>query len=326
MAFISCIYNISIFFVHLFVCSDFLRDEGAQDLKYTEWALNGSGNSASSSNVEEDTHLKLQYSFCREFVYAFPRTTMLMFGPKLAPIKQCHYLYLTREGACARTLDDLETATLKRAVVMFVTKFDGIPMADVFKVLQYWVLEERGNGVYMQIGVAIHYVKSTMFKSQILSGTKEEVGMLLKRYEAYAALRASEFVKAEQQQQQRGDDCSADKNVVTKRRQSYRRPSLDNQTASSLVSSGTSPILSEAKVQTHVNVPDNLSKASVSFAQLLEPPYVYVVGGALLICLLLLIMHLRTLYRLAAVDAKLNDLTRDIHRVLKAVENSGGQV
>lgn len=279
-------------------------------------ANGGNGTNNSSRLVEEDTHLKLQYSFCREFIYAFPRTTMLMFGPKLAPIKQSHYLHLTKEGSDAKSLDDLESAGLRRAVVLFVTKFDGIPMADVFKVLQYWVLEERGNGVYIQVGVAIHYVKSTMFKGQILSGTKEEVGVLLKRYETYAALRGSEFVKAERQQQQKGGDSN---DGINRRRLSYRRPSLDQQAASALVS-GTSSLLAESAPQAKPEVVNTVVNARVDLSLLLEQPYVYVVSGVLLFCLLLLIVHTFTLYRLAAIDAKLSALVKDVHRALNTAQ------
>lgn len=190
----------------LYACGygDFLRDEGALDLKYTEWT-------PFCGSVDEDVHSKLKFNFSREFVYAFPRTTMLMFGPKFAPIKQTQYLFIP-EGSSLSSFEALEAALPQQAVVLFVTKFEGIPMADVFKVLQYWVIDSKPStdehdmaiarhSVHIQVGVAIHYVKSSMFKSQILSGTKDEVGGQIKKYVLYAELRAAEFKRALDQEQ-----------------------------------------------------------------------------------------------------------------------------
>lgn len=106
----------------------------------------------------------------------------LMFGPKNAPATQVQYLYLPcKENIVggAKSFDDLKGFKPLRGLVLTITQFDGIPMADVFKVMQYWTFESNSSSsqsCMVRVGVAMHYIKSTMFKSQILNGTKEELG------------------------------------------------------------------------------------------------------------------------------------------------------
>lgn len=103
-----------------------------------------------------------------------------MFGPKNAPATQVQYLYLPCKeniAGAAKGVDDLRRFKPSRGLVLTITQFDGIPMADVFKVMQYWTFESLTNSsCTVRVGVAMHYIKSTMFKSQILNGTKEELG------------------------------------------------------------------------------------------------------------------------------------------------------
>jgi hypothetical protein len=194
---------------------DFLRDEGALELKYSEWSRIASSGAASSDSalprvVEEDSHSKLPFAFSRDFTYAFPRTTMLMFGPKFAPIKQTQYLFLPQQEqteeqqAALNSLEALEALQPQQLAVLFVTKFEGIPMADVFKVLQYWVFSSDASSgeLSVQVGVAIHYVKSSLFKSQILSGTKDELGAQVGKYVQYAQARGAEFKRTLEQQEE----------------------------------------------------------------------------------------------------------------------------
>lgn len=138
------------------------------DIKGNDWQAFG-------QSAHEDV-MKLNFTFKREFSFSHPRTTMLMFGPKNAPTKQCHYAYLPSKIARTSTsMEELKNCKPKKFIVLFITQFDGIPMADVFKVLQYWSFEDTDKGCYAKAVLAIHYVKSSMFKGQILSGSKEEI-------------------------------------------------------------------------------------------------------------------------------------------------------
>lgn len=140
------------------------------EINYTEWV-------PCASNVPEDV-AKLPYCYSRQFNYLHPRTTMLMFGPKNAPTMQTQYLYLPGGRKHAPDVASLGTVHPARGVIMTLTCFQGIPMCDVFKVLQYWSFEINAadnSRTEMRVGLAIHYMKSTMFKAQIYGGSKEEL-------------------------------------------------------------------------------------------------------------------------------------------------------
>jgi hypothetical protein len=127
---------------------------------------------------------------------------MLMFGPKNAPAKQTQFLYLYGRGSGKiSTFEDLKSCRPRRGVVLTMTQFDGIPMADMFKVLQYWGFEDHGSSdspaVLMSIGVHIHFIKSTLLKGQIVSGVRDELAVLSKKYLTWSRSRIEEFILAE---------------------------------------------------------------------------------------------------------------------------------
>ena len=88
---------------------------------------------------------KLTFHFQRTCSYLHPRTSMLMFGPKNAPAEQIQYLHIPEwvgkepSTVSVENLGRLET--ISNALVMTTTQFDGIPMADVFKLFMYWSFE-----------------------------------------------------------------------------------------------------------------------------------------------------------------------------------------
>jgi hypothetical protein len=108
-----------------------------------------------------------------------------MFGPKNAPATQIQYLYLpckdnvhSDDDTVGNAMDKLKQFNPTRGAVLTITQFDGIPMADVFKVMQYWSFEST-NGIsdcIVRIGVSLHFIKSSLFKAQIVGGTKDELG------------------------------------------------------------------------------------------------------------------------------------------------------
>lgn len=157
-------------FICIAICSGFLLEEGELEINYTEWV-------PCASNVPEDV-AKLPYCYSRQFNYLHPRTTMLMFGPKNAPTMQTQYLYLPGGRKHAPDVASLASVHPARGVIMTLTCFQGIPMCDVFKVLQYWSFELNAadtSRTEMRVGLAIHYMKSSMFKAQIYGGSKEEL-------------------------------------------------------------------------------------------------------------------------------------------------------
>jgi hypothetical protein len=176
------------------ICRDFLVAEGDLEVEVGEWK-------PFNLNVPEDVS-KLKFTFTRSCTYAHPRTTMLMFGPKNAPAKQTQFLYLWGRGTSKLTsFDDLlkpQRCRPKRGLVLTMTQFDGIPMADTFKVLQYWGFEDVGTAnqpaTLKTIGVHIHFIKSTLLKGQVVSGVRDELAVLSKKYIIWARNRTEEYI------------------------------------------------------------------------------------------------------------------------------------
>jgi hypothetical protein len=176
-----------------------LTEEGDLDIGWGDWMP------LTNTKVPEDVS-GLPFSFAREFHYSHPRTTMLMFGPKNAPAKQTHYLYLPMKPSASigdsgsGSGKDKETAAetigkqeVPKGVVMIITQFDGIPMADCFKIVQYFSFDrgERPGTLSARVGVHVHFVKYTMLKAQVRDGVKEELSVLAQKWCAFANSRVS---------------------------------------------------------------------------------------------------------------------------------------
>ena len=183
-----------------------MHSEGDLDINVGEWT-------PFSGAVPEDI-AKLKFTYSRTCTYAHPRTTMLMFGPKNAPAKQTQFLYLFGRGSSAlgTTTNDngddstYKTARPRRALVLTMTQFDGIPMADMFKVLQYWAFEDRrpysepSELCRITVGVHVHFIKSTMLRGQVISGVKDELTVLAKKYIIWAKNRTEDLIIDEEAQ------------------------------------------------------------------------------------------------------------------------------
>jgi hypothetical protein len=167
----------------------YLETQNDFDISNTEWE-------PFSESVPEDV-TKTAFRWKRRFNNMHPRTTMLMFGPKNCSVKQDQYLSLLVSTDVAGKMGSLSFDQIRvyGGVLLTIYEFDGIPMGDVFKVLQYYiftpatVLHRDGasgvatissngneNGSQVTVGLTIHFRKSTMFRSQIISGSSEESG------------------------------------------------------------------------------------------------------------------------------------------------------
>lgn len=124
-----------------------------------------------------------------------------MFGPKNAPAKQMHYLYLpietdVVEAKILSSIEYLKKQSPKRGVVMIVTEFTGIPMADCFKIVQYWSFEKcskNPKNTNISIGVAVHFIKYTLLKAQVRDGVKEELTLVAKNWCKFAQVRLGKY-------------------------------------------------------------------------------------------------------------------------------------
>jgi hypothetical protein len=174
----------------------FLESEGDIEIQMSEWE-------PFNELVEKDLS-KLTFHFRRTCTYLHPRTSMLMFGPKNATAQQVQYLHLPEwvgKETSHVTVENLNKMyPVSNAIVMSATQFEGIPMSDVFKVYMYWTFEavrssEEQSGATsemtiaslcrVRMGLRVDFLKSTMLRSQIFAGTKEELEVLSKQWEQF---------------------------------------------------------------------------------------------------------------------------------------------
>ena len=185
---------------------------GELEIKYSEWLpLN------SSKRPIEDI-AKLPFTHYRQITFLHVRTTMLMFGPKNAPSMQTQYLYLPEynynSSSSSSSNDLINVDDHTSGVILTITFFEGIPMCDVFKVLLYSSFEMNSNSsssssssnigtnddndhrdyiTVVNIGLYVHFVKSSFFKHQIQSGTKEEVNDQALKWLVFAKMKIDNY-------------------------------------------------------------------------------------------------------------------------------------
>lgn len=155
----------------------FLQSEGDFDIDMSDWEPH--------HNTVEGDAARLTYQFKRKCQYMHPRTSMLMFGPKNATANQMQYLHLPSSI-------DITVKRPQYGFILTCTQFDGIPMADVFRVLQYWSFERAEDRVVLRMGMYVHFVKSTLLKGQVIAGSKDELTILVKKYVAFISSRIDE--------------------------------------------------------------------------------------------------------------------------------------
>ena len=115
-------------------------------------------------NRHEHKFSKEVFSHKRVATFDYPRTTHLWVGPPMAGVTQAHYARID-DGA--------------RCIIAMSVEMNGIPYADVFAVEVRWVATNVADRVIeIEVGVAVDFKKSSMFKGQIRSGTEEETGAI----------------------------------------------------------------------------------------------------------------------------------------------------
>ena len=115
-------------------------------------------------------------------------------GPENASAQQVQYLFVPKPNEEPNNFSEM---SFHRGLILTVTQFTHIPMADVFKVLQYWTFEpkkqvelsgESSNSTLVRMHVGIHYNKYTMLKSKILGGTKDDLVVFVQKWTKYVVM------------------------------------------------------------------------------------------------------------------------------------------
>ena len=161
--------KLTAYWVHEKVHRDFLLGEGDEDILTDPWQPRD------ESSILAEDELRLPYRHQRSFNFSHPRTTFLFVGPKLAGAQQIQYFYSNTNASPS----DAQRAS-SVIIVTTITQFKGFPMADQFRVVQYWTLSSKGNKTIMKVGVKVHFIVTPLWpiKGQIVSGTEAEIKLL----------------------------------------------------------------------------------------------------------------------------------------------------
>ncbi|GMH87157.1 hypothetical protein TrST_g6221 [Triparma strigata] len=132
-----------------------LEEKGAKKVGVTKWE---------AKKQHEHKYSKETFNMKRVATFDYPRTTHLWMGPPMAGVTQTQYCRIDEGSRC---------------VVAMTVEMNGIPYADVFAVEVRWVATNVADKVIeVEVGVAVDFKKSSMFKGQIKSGTEEETGSI----------------------------------------------------------------------------------------------------------------------------------------------------
>lgn len=175
--------------------TDFLSSVGDFDIGATDWIP------FSSTLTKSQDPLNLKFQYKRTVDYLHPRTSMLMFGPKNATAKQVQYLYLPELElhSSGASVDLSSVRRIRSGCILCATQFEGIPMSDVFEVLQYWTFQKLApDKTVIRAGVTVNFLKGTLVKGQILSGTKEELTVLSKQWCDYSIQSIEKYLQNRQ--------------------------------------------------------------------------------------------------------------------------------
>ena len=171
--------------------SDFLIAQGDFDVKISEWA-----ELAEENRVRPEDISQTVYTYHRGGDFLHPRTSMLMFGPKNALNTQNHFLYVVDNkgkhvnGDITKWFEKGSGLAPVKFMLITISQFDSIPMADVFKLVQYWSFElSPSNETIVRVGMHVHFVKFTILKSNIILGCQQELTDMSKAWVRYAKSR-----------------------------------------------------------------------------------------------------------------------------------------
>jgi len=129
----------------------FLESQKGHDISVSDWEIADEG-------ADSYTHPWSGEKMTQKRIvkFKFTRTTHLYVGPPTAGVTQTQF--------CRMEGDD-------KFVLTMTVEMDGIPYADCFAVEVRWVARRAGKDLVIDIGVFVNFLKSTMLKSKIQSGT-----------------------------------------------------------------------------------------------------------------------------------------------------------
>nr|CCA15950.1 conserved hypothetical protein [Albugo laibachii Nc14] len=131
--------------------------------------------------AEEQTRLNVGFEISKEADYSLFRHVRSQHPPKvtfpgLPPYATCHRIQRFRlDTSESSTASGASTVTWNRFIISEINRMSKIPFSDYFEIETRWVFSRDGCGFsHVEVGVSIHYLRSTWFRSQINSSTISE--------------------------------------------------------------------------------------------------------------------------------------------------------
>jgi uncharacterized membrane-anchored protein YhcB (DUF1043 family) len=137
------------------------------------------------SSIAEDVS-KLPFTFSRQCTYVHPQKKNAFMPAINAKVSQVQYAYVW--GRNSSKSESVQGIRPKRAMVLTVSQFEGIPFSEYFKVLSYYGMDNSDGSsancstCTVRFGAAVHFCKSTMLKSQIQSGVIADLNEFSNQY------------------------------------------------------------------------------------------------------------------------------------------------
>lgn len=179
----------------------------------------------------EHTVFKDGFEMSKETDYSLFRHVRSQHPPKvtfpgLPPYATCHRVQRFRlDTSESSSSSGASTVTWNRFIISEINRMSKIPFSDYFEIETRWVFTRDGCGFsHVEVGLSIHYLRSTWFRSQINSSTISESKDVFKLWSQMAlchlekskapsaSLTISE--REETKEEQEGDSVKDDGHVV----------------------------------------------------------------------------------------------------------------
>ncbi|KAI2495856.1 protein of unknown function (DUF4782) [Fragilaria crotonensis] len=144
---------------------NWLELTGKKDINIQHWNLSTDGDHASTNNNNHCWNDGESYPLQRTVTFTVARTSHLYIGPPMAAVRHVQKCRV-----------DPNT---NRCVLTMQIDMQGIPFGDCFQIHIRWVATQSQQhdgaaALDIQVGLFVHFIKSTIFAGKIRSSTREE--------------------------------------------------------------------------------------------------------------------------------------------------------
>jgi len=145
---------------------NWLNARGSIDVQVGPWQYKNNDNNDDNNSALVNQWCGETYRQKRTVTFKFVRTSHTYMGPPVASVTHTQHCKVHNNDKC---------------VLSMTVKTDGIPFADTFQVEVRWVATRIGcdskihnNDLRVQVGLYVHFLKSSMLSTKIRDGTITE--------------------------------------------------------------------------------------------------------------------------------------------------------